>query len=73
MSGTKITYIGRKTDFRGKTLWEIVGNLRNFGVGRIITRSMFERYPEPCFMKILKVQAVPSPPPGLHQVRNAIT
>jgi small subunit ribosomal protein S34 len=31
-----IKYIGRKTDFRGKSLWEIVGNLKNFGVGRVV-------------------------------------
>uniref|UniRef100_T1H2E5 Uncharacterized protein n=1 Tax=Megaselia scalaris TaxID=36166 RepID=T1H2E5_MEGSC len=52
--------IGRKTDFHGKTLWEIVGNLRNFGVGRVVVRSMFERYPEKSFMRILKVEAVPN-------------
>ncbi|XP_055913331.1 uncharacterized protein LOC129946970 [Eupeodes corollae] len=55
-----IKYIGRKTDFRGKPLWEILGNLKNHGVGRIVVRSMFERYPEPSFMKILKVEAVPN-------------
>lgn len=55
-----IKYIGRTTDFKGKTLWEIVGNLRNFGVGRIVVRSMFERYPEKSFMKILKVEAQPN-------------
>lgn len=54
-----IKYIGRKTDFKGKTLWEIVGSLKNFGVGRIVVRSMFERYPEKSFMKILKVEALP--------------
>uniref|UniRef100_A0A0K8TRT1 Putative mitochondrial ribosomal protein s34 n=1 Tax=Tabanus bromius TaxID=304241 RepID=A0A0K8TRT1_TABBR len=54
-----IKYVGRTTDFRGKTLWEIVGNLKNFGVGRIVVRSMFERYPEPSYMKILKVEAMP--------------
>ncbi|CAG9864343.1 unnamed protein product [Phyllotreta striolata] len=54
-------YIGRKTDFLGKTLWEIVGNLKNFGVGRIIVRSRFERYPEKCYMKILKVETLPNP------------
>lgn len=57
---SKIKYIGRTTDFKGKTLWEIVGNLKDFGVGRVIARSMFERYPEPCFMRILKVQALPN-------------
>ncbi|XP_055843922.1 uncharacterized protein LOC129910529 [Episyrphus balteatus] len=55
-----IKYIGRKTDFRGKPLWEILGNLKNHGVGRIVVRSMFERYPEPSYMKILKVEAVPN-------------
>ncbi|XP_055376886.1 uncharacterized protein LOC129609055 [Condylostylus longicornis] len=55
-----VKYVGRKTDFRGKTLWEILGNLKNFGVGRIVVRSMFERYPEPCFYKVLKVEALPN-------------
>ncbi|KFB48790.1 AGAP006953-PA-like protein [Anopheles sinensis] len=58
-----IKYIGRTNDFRGKTLWEIVGNLKNFGVGRIVVRSMFERYPEPSFMKIVKVEALPNEEP----------
>lgn len=54
-----IKYFGRTTDFRGKTLWELVGSLKNFGVGRVVARSMFERYPEPCFYRILKVEALP--------------
>jgi small subunit ribosomal protein S34 len=54
-----LKYIGRATDFKGKTLWEIVGNLKNFGVGRYVVRQMFERYPEKSYMKILKVQAMP--------------
>lgn len=54
-------YIGRVTDFKGKTLWEILGNLKNYGVGRIVARNMFERYPEPSFMKIIKVETLPSP------------
>jgi len=56
-----IKYIGRTTDFRGKTLWEIVGNLKDYGVGRIIIRNMFQRYEEPCYMKIVKVDAQPQP------------
>lgn len=62
MTGTStiIKYFGRQNDFKGKTLWEVVGNLKNFGVGRIIVRSIFERYPEPCFMKIIKVEAQPN-------------
>lgn len=54
-----IKYIGRTTSFRGKTLWEIVGNLKDFGVGRMVVRSVFERYPEPSYMKIVKVEAEP--------------
>jgi len=58
MSAIKL--VGRTTDFKGKTLWEIVGNLKNFGVGRIVVRSMFERYPESSYMKIVKVEALPN-------------
>lgn len=56
---TIIKYVGRTTNFKGKSLWEIVGNLRNFGVGRYVIRSAFQRYPEPCYMRILKVEALP--------------
>lgn len=55
-----IKYFGRTTDFKGKTVWEIIGNLKNFGVGRIIARSMFERYPEPSYLKIMKVETLPN-------------
>lgn len=56
-----IKLIGRTTDFKGKPLWEILGNLKNFGVGRIVIRNRFQRYPEPSYMKILKVGALPAP------------
>ncbi|XP_059614012.1 small ribosomal subunit protein mS34 [Phlebotomus argentipes] len=55
-----IKYFGRTTDFHGKTLWELVGSLKNFGVGRIVVRNMFERYPEPSYYRILKVEALPN-------------
>ncbi|XP_044752327.1 28S ribosomal protein S34, mitochondrial [Coccinella septempunctata] len=54
-------YIGRTIDHKGKTIWEIVGNLKNFGVGRMIVRNSFERYPEKSYMRILKVEALPNP------------
>lgn len=54
-----IKLIGRTTDFKGKPLWEILANLKNFGVGRIVIRNRFQRYPEPCYIKILKVAAMP--------------
>lgn len=56
-----IKLIGRTTDFKGKPLWEILGNLKNFGVGRLVIRNRFQRYPEACYMKILKVAAMPLP------------
>ncbi len=58
---TTIKYIGRTCDFKGKSLWEIVGNLKNHGVGRVVVRQMFQRYPEPSYMKIVKVEAMPNP------------
>lgn len=58
---TTIKYIGRAHDFKGKTMWEILGNLKNHGVGRILIRQMFQRYPEPSYMKIVKVEAMPNP------------
>ncbi|XP_011304790.1 uncharacterized protein mRpS34 [Fopius arisanus] len=54
-----VQLIGRTTDFCGKTLWELVGNLKNHGKDRIVIRQRFQRYPEPCFIKILKVGALP--------------
>lgn len=59
MSKQAVQYVGRTTDFKGKSLWHIVGNLKDFGVGRIVIRHMFQRYKEPCFFKILKVEAQP--------------
>ncbi|CAK1556197.1 unnamed protein product [Leptosia nina] len=59
MTTKVVKYVGRTTDFKGKTLWEIVGSLKNFGVGRLITRQVFQRYPEPTFMKIVKVETCP--------------
>lgn len=55
-----VKYVGRTTDFKGKSLWEIIGNLKDFGVGRIVIRHMFQRYKEPCFLKILQVEAQPN-------------
>lgn len=56
-------YIGRTHDFKGKTVWEIIGNLKNFGVGRVISRNMLQRYKEPTYLKILKVEALPNVAP----------
>uniref|UniRef100_A0A1I8PC70 Uncharacterized protein n=1 Tax=Stomoxys calcitrans TaxID=35570 RepID=A0A1I8PC70_STOCA len=58
MATKTIKLVGRTTDFKGKTLWEIVGDLKDFGVGRLLVRNMFQRYAEPCYMRILKVETV---------------
>lgn len=55
-----IKYIGKTTDFRGKPLWEILGNLKNLGVGRVVVRSMLERYNEPCYYRIREVKTLPN-------------
>jgi len=50
-------YFGQKTKEFGRPLWEIVLNLKDFGVGRYALRSTLkEKYPEPCFFRILEVQ-----------------
>lgn len=61
MATPTIKLVGRTTDFRGKTLWEIVGNLKNHGIGRYVQRNMFQRYPEPSYMKIVRVEALANP------------
>ena len=53
--------VGKSSYQFGKPLWEILGNLENNGIGRLITRGTFFRYPEPSFYKIMKFQAVPAP------------
>jgi small subunit ribosomal protein S34 len=49
-------YIGKRNFFLGKRLWEIAGNLKNFGEGRILVRSAFERYPEVSYVKIIRAE-----------------
>jgi small subunit ribosomal protein S34 len=52
-----VKYFGNRTAEFGRPLWEIVLNLKNFGRGRLIVRSVVsEKYlKEPCFYKILSV------------------
>lgn len=57
----KIIPIGPPTKHVGKSLWEILGNLKNCGVGRYVKRNIYERYPEPTYFRILKVEAMPVP------------
>ncbi|XP_016966341.1 uncharacterized protein LOC108035285 [Drosophila biarmipes] len=72
MAQKVIKYFGRTTDFRGNTLWELVSELPNWGVGRLLIRNMFQRYPEPCYMRILKVQSVDEQPGEVRKVRVTV-
>ena len=54
-------YFGRTISFKGKSLWEIIGNLKDFGVGRIVYRGVMQRYSELTFLKILQVETQPEP------------
>ncbi|XP_050692550.1 28S ribosomal protein S34, mitochondrial-like [Eriocheir sinensis] len=45
--------VGRTTLQKGRRLWELVGRLKNFGVGRLVVRSAHDHYPEPCFYRIV--------------------
>lgn len=66
-----IKYVGKKSNCVGKTLWEILGNLNNFGIGRIVVRNKTANfYKEPCFMRILKIETQPNYiPPKIEQFR----
>lgn len=55
-----LKYVGKPTKYVGKTLWEILGNLKDFGVGRIIVRNAYvKEFKEPCYIKILAVTTRP--------------
>lgn len=51
----RIKYIGFPSKYVGKHLLWLLGNLKDFGVGRVVTRTAFERYPEPSYYVITKV------------------
>ncbi|KAF0314265.1 hypothetical protein FJT64_015287 [Amphibalanus amphitrite] len=50
-------FIGRTHDLYGKSLWELLCNLKDFGVGRVVKRTKFnQRYPERSWYRIINVQ-----------------
>lgn len=55
-----IKLIGREGHFKGKTIYQIALNLKNFGVGRVVTRKAFQRYPEKSYYVLTKVVPVMS-------------
>ncbi|GFT82174.1 uncharacterized protein NPIL_567021 [Nephila pilipes] len=50
-----VRIIGKKSPFTGKLLFEILNNLKNYGLGRVIMRNSFKKYPELSFYVIKKV------------------
>jgi hypothetical protein len=48
---SSIKLIGKTTDFVGKSLWEIVSNLKNFGAGRVISKLINKNL----IYKVLKI------------------
>uniref|UniRef100_A0A1B6D1J7 Uncharacterized protein n=1 Tax=Clastoptera arizonana TaxID=38151 RepID=A0A1B6D1J7_9HEMI len=64
-----IKYVGRTHDFYGKSMWEILGNLKGFGVGRLVKRYTFDRYPEPSYNRIIKVETPKNDEGGDKKVR----
>ena len=58
----RIVYIGRESKHLGKTAFTLLANLKNFGVGRMITRHEFDAFPEaPSFHIVKKVETVMDP------------
>lgn len=52
MPGT-VRYIGRKSPFRGNTLYWFAAHLRDLGIGRVVVRSKeANKFPEKCFYRI---------------------
>ena len=53
----KIYNIGRDTYYHGKTLMDLLGRLKGYGVGRVVYRQHYkEQYPEPSFYIITRVK-----------------
>lgn len=50
-----LIYVGKYTLFQGRPLWEIVMNLKDFGVGRLVGRNIYRRYPEATYFRVLQV------------------
>ncbi|GAB6021364.1 ribosomal protein S34 [Chamberlinius hualienensis] len=56
-----LTVIGRPSKYFGKSLYEIACNLKDFGAGRVVIRQAFQRYKEPTYFRIIKVQPAMDP------------
>ncbi|KFM60816.1 hypothetical protein X975_12086, partial [Stegodyphus mimosarum] len=50
-----VKVIGKKSWFVGKYLFEILCNLKNYGVGRVVVKNSYSKYPEISYYVIRKV------------------
>lgn len=57
----RIVYIGRESKHLGKTAFTLLANLKNFGIGRMLTRHEFDAFPEPSFHIVKKVETYMDP------------
>ncbi|KAI2811383.1 hypothetical protein RDWZM_003788 [Blomia tropicalis] len=57
----RIVYIGRESQHLGKTAFKILANLKNFGINRMLTRHEFDKFPEPSFHIVKKVETYMDP------------
>lgn len=57
---SKVYYYGRKTRFVGKTLFEILANLRDFGINRMILKQeeLIKNPGQKCYYIVKKVEPV---------------
>lgn len=58
---TRQVFIGKASKHLGKTAFQILANLKNFGVGRMLTQYEFAKYPEPSFHIVRRVQTYMDP------------
>ena len=67
-----IKYVGKITTYAGKPLEEILMKLNNFGVGRMVYRNKFERYPEASYYRITQVGAVEERSPRNYNAKSKL-
>ena len=49
-------FVGREPVYKGKTLFQLCCNLRDFGEGRIVYRHLETKYKEKCFYRLTEVK-----------------
>lgn len=56
----KVYYYGKKTQFVGKTLFEVLANLRNFGINRMLIKQeeLIQNPGHKCYYIVKKVEPI---------------